>query len=325
MEVSVIVPVFNAEKTIVRCVRSILLQTFRDFELILVNDASTDGTADILTQLERLDPERILVIHSDRNRGAGGARNIALEYAKGEYLSFVDSDDYIASFFLEKLVEEAKKGDYDVVDTGYYDEAKERAILHTPPEKCGKLDDFVRDQLIAGGGYLVTKLIRRTCWEEWAIHFRENCILEDSEVLVSILARAETVGAVSETMYWYTATAGSSSKQKDPVRYIRNIVASMSAIGELEYKLKNFEAIRNGIEYEILQMYNYGVVMILSDYQGNRILDGLRELQNLRSIRMKYVRKEYENPYVRDKIGEEDLKLMKMCDVSPEDLLYGIK
>ena len=101
--ISVIVPVYNTEKYLYRCVESICNQTYRNLEIILVDDGSTDGSGAICDQLSGED-DRIRVIHKE-NEGASAARNTGLDLAKGEYIGLVDSDDYISTDMYEKLFE----------------------------------------------------------------------------------------------------------------------------------------------------------------------------------------------------------------------------
>ena len=109
-KVSVIVPVYNAEKTLTDCLGNLVHQTLEDIELILVNDASTDGSLEILLSCERQFPDKVLLINSSENLGAGGARNLALDMAQGEYVGFVDADDMVDSHMYEKLYTAAKAG-----------------------------------------------------------------------------------------------------------------------------------------------------------------------------------------------------------------------
>ena len=102
MKISVIVPVYNVQDYLSECVQSILNQTFSDFELLLIDDGSTDHSGEIADQLEDLDP-RIQVYHK-KNGGLSDARNYGLERAQGEYLAFIDSDDYVAANYLETLI-----------------------------------------------------------------------------------------------------------------------------------------------------------------------------------------------------------------------------
>lgn len=113
-KISIIIPVYNSEKTLYRCVDSILAQSFSEFEAIFVDDCSSDGSMALLhAYIER--DARLKVITLDENRGAGNARNIGIECARGEYLSFVDSDDEIAPDFLELLYNKAVESGADII------------------------------------------------------------------------------------------------------------------------------------------------------------------------------------------------------------------
>ena len=92
MRFSIIVPVYNVEKYVKKCLESIVNQTYRDYEVIIVNDGSTDGSIRIVNQFIEEDPNRIRLINQ-QNKGLGGARNTGLENALGEYIVYLDSDD----------------------------------------------------------------------------------------------------------------------------------------------------------------------------------------------------------------------------------------
>lgn len=113
MKLSIIVPVYNAEKYLEETVCSILNQTFTDFELILIDDGSTDQSLDVCTQLQNID-ERIVVIHQE-NQGIGEARNIGLKIAQGEYIGFADSDDLLHPQMYEILLNKADEVDGDLI------------------------------------------------------------------------------------------------------------------------------------------------------------------------------------------------------------------
>ena len=109
---SIIVPVYNVEKYIERCIKSILNQSFTNFELILVDDGSPDNCGKICDEYKKKD-SRIKVIHK-KNGGLSDARNAGIERAKGEYIAFVDSDDFINKYMYEILYKNAKKWDADI-------------------------------------------------------------------------------------------------------------------------------------------------------------------------------------------------------------------
>ena len=117
IKISIIVPCYNVEAFLDRCLSSIVNQTIGvgNLQIILVNDASTDGTLEKMKEWEEKYPDNILIITYDKNIRQGGARNRGMEYAEGEYIGFVDSDDWIELQMYEELYEKATKGDYDVV------------------------------------------------------------------------------------------------------------------------------------------------------------------------------------------------------------------
>ena len=115
--ISVIVPVYNVEKYIERCVESVLAQTHKEFELILVDDGSTDLSGEICEKLKTKD-NRIRVFHQE-NKGLSAARNKGLIEAAGEYITYIDSDDYVDAFYLEVLHQNAVQYHADISVCGY--------------------------------------------------------------------------------------------------------------------------------------------------------------------------------------------------------------
>ena len=121
VEVSVIVPIYNVSNFLPKCLQSIIEQSFKDIEIICINDGSTDNSLDILNSFARLD-ERIVLINQP-NQGVSKARNNGLAAAKGKFLLFIDGDDYIASDFIEKLHAKAVKTGAEIVASNtVYDE-----------------------------------------------------------------------------------------------------------------------------------------------------------------------------------------------------------
>lgn len=111
-KLSIIVPVYNAELYLKRCLESILNQTFQDFEIICINDCSTDNSPEILREYS---DKRLKIINNEKNLGAALTRNAGITSAKGEYIYFLDADDYIDKEYLEKMVEKIEKENCDIV------------------------------------------------------------------------------------------------------------------------------------------------------------------------------------------------------------------
>ena len=118
IKISIIVPIYNVEKYLSRCIDSLLNQTLEDIEIILVDDGSPDNCPAICNEYALKD-NRIKVIHK-KNEGLGYARNSGIDIATGEYIAFVDSDDYVALDMYEKLYIKLKDDDYDMVSSGFY-------------------------------------------------------------------------------------------------------------------------------------------------------------------------------------------------------------
>lgn len=117
-KVSVIIPVYNSEKYIERCIESVLNQTFQDFELIVINDGSKDDSQEILEGYKEKYANKIMLINQE-NRGVSKTRNKAIQIANGEYIMFIDNDDYIDNDYIETHIQKIEEANADIVMSGY--------------------------------------------------------------------------------------------------------------------------------------------------------------------------------------------------------------
>ena len=165
--ISVIVPVYNVENLITRCVKSIIGQTYPNLEIILVDDGSKDNSGSICDELALCD-KRIKVIHK-KNGGASAARNVGIDKAKGQYIGFVDSDDYIEPQMYESLLFGLKKYNTDISCTGIIKEhldGSNNIIIRCPSKiTVFNSEEIIREILLARyvGSSLCTKLYKRKC------------------------------------------------------------------------------------------------------------------------------------------------------------------
>lgn len=149
MKVSVIVPVYNVEDYLGRCLDSLINQTFRDYEIICINDCSPDNSAEVLRNYQFEYPDLIKVYQNEENMGLGKTREKALTLAKGEYILFIDSDDYVKNDYISSYVKVLEDGDYDIIIGGYIRDASGKKTTHLPsnsvwstvtyPMACAKL------------------------------------------------------------------------------------------------------------------------------------------------------------------------------------------
>lgn len=202
VKVSIIVPVYEAESTISRCIESILSQTYRNIELLLVEDGSPDRSGSICDQYAS--DSRVTVIHNT-NHGVSYTRNTGLEHATGEYITFCDSDDYYTSDHVEKNVAVALKQDSDITISGYYIEQKGKFVssVHIPSGPMSE-DQVIKHFAIDNefGGFCWNKLYKREVLQE--IKFPEDlAVLEDMYLLCSAMEKAKKIYYLAEPLYYY--------------------------------------------------------------------------------------------------------------------------
>lgn len=314
VKVSVIVPIYNAAKTLPACLGNLVHQTLEEIELILVNDASTDQSLDILLDCEREFSDKVIVVNLEQNSGPGGARNAGLCYASGEYIGFADSDDIPDIHMYERLYKLASRGSYDMVDGAYYNENTDTLILQTGDECTGFLDAEKRCKLIAGGGYLWSRLFRRELFSD--LHFRENTILEDMETLMLLFMRTKKLGTTRELVYQYCAANNSASKLSDPARYQKAIADAMRAIANTLLPLADYSGVQTAVEYSLLHLYLCGIVNTIHPNHALPPMVQHAYLSELKQLRCQYVKLSYEeNPYVHQKFSADDLQVIKNIDL----------
>ena len=192
MKLSVIVPVYRAEDYLRECVDSLLNQTLRDMEIILVDDGSPDGSGAIMADYAARFPERIKTLTLD-NGGQGRARNRGMELAEGEYLGFVDSDDYVLPGMYETLCRTADAEGADIVDC--------EIEAFYPDGSTERLRTWRDERPIAAAGSACNKLFRRSAVGE--IRFPEGLKYEDFGFSAKLLLRSEKTVHLPEALYRY--------------------------------------------------------------------------------------------------------------------------
>lgn len=206
-KVSVIVPVYNVEKYLRRCLDSLVHQSLEDIEVIVVNDASPDESWRIMKEYEHCYPEKIKCIILKENLRQGGARNRGMEYASGEYVTFVDSDDWMDITALEKMYLSALKTESDVVFCNYQvvteDMTKKRnkALIFKPI--TGELTIEKKKVLLFSDSCPWGKIIRRSIITEHNIDYPEHVLYEDAPTTPFYLLYAKKIEKVDESLYFY--------------------------------------------------------------------------------------------------------------------------
>lgn len=312
-KVSIIVPVYNAQNTLAACLGNLVHQTLEEIELILVNDASTDHSLEILMDCEQAYPDKVILVNLEENRGPGGARNVGLQYASGEYIGFVDSDDIADISMYEKLYTTACKNNYDMVDGAYFKESNNTLLLQTGKDCTGILDSRKRCQLIAGGGYLWSRIFRKELFDN--ISFRENTILEDMEIMMLLFMRTQKLGTVSDVVYKYCYYPNSTSNLSNPGRYHKAVTDAMKAVHASLCHHVEYSEIQTAVEYALLHLYLCGIVNTLHPNNNLQAMQKNACLKELKELRFQFIKLPYsDNPYVKQKFSPADYQLMLETD-----------
>ncbi|MGI6007368.1 MAG: glycosyltransferase [Ruminococcus sp.] len=208
IKVSVIIPVYQVEKYLERAVDSVLAQTLKELEIILVDDGSEDASGIICDRYAKEYPGLIRVIHKE-NEGLGMARNTGVREARGEYVAFLDSDDTVDSQMYQEMYEKASEEQYDIVMCDvrilYVEENRESVVKTFPEEEVDLAEYLVKGNNIT---YSVNKLYARRIWKEQQY---EKMLFEDIALIPALVTRYPHIGYVSRPFYHYYRRANTIS------------------------------------------------------------------------------------------------------------------
>lgn len=234
MKISVIVPVYNVEKYIEKCISSIKMQTFTDFECLIVDDGSKDNSIEIARQLI-INDSRFKIL-SKANGGLSDARNYGLKRAKGEYVCFIDSDDYIDKDLFALTYEMAKKHNSDIVcfDLYYVFDYEKKISKGAEFEEVSSYKDD--KEIIFNNNSANNKLYRREFLSDK--QFIKNMWYEDMAVIPVWIAEANNMSYVNKPLYYYVQREGSISHSANPK--IFDIYTAIDIVKK-ELKLSSFE------------------------------------------------------------------------------------
>lgn len=209
MKLSIIVPVFNMAlgNKLVYCLDSLVHQELEDYEIIAVDDASTDNSLEILREYEKNYPQ-IKVIASSSNKKQGGAKNLGLEKAVGDWIGFIDSDDWIDPKMYQKLLKKAEETGADIVGCDYALTQEQsmkpgQRVANNYEAQTGVLEKEKYKLLILDSGSLVVKIYRRHIIYDYNTRFPEGIFYEDNAIANSWLLRGKRFEYIPEPLYYY--------------------------------------------------------------------------------------------------------------------------
>lgn len=288
--ISIIIPVYNVEKYIHRCINSILNQTFKDFELILVNDGSTDNCGEICDFYGSID-DRVKVIHKN-NRGVSDARNRGIDIAKGNYISFVDSDDFIELDMYESMYKKIEEDNADICICGIREIKEDGNIIQQYIPSNINLKEIITR------AYPCNKLFNKELFKD--NRFKVGRYYEDLELIPKLYLDTNNITYIKEIKYNYVKRDGSiTSKVDDKILdWLLSYVDLKKYMIEKDifnkYKNEfNDSCIKFGKTY-IYHLYHYNIVSLIkkskSIKQQLKYIDAVEDRQyNIFIIKRIYI------------------------------------
>lgn len=303
-KITVIVPVYRVESYLEKCVDSILNQSYTNLEIILVDDGSPDKCPEICDRYAEKD-SRVKVIHQ-KNGGLSCARNAGIEIATGEYIGFVDSDDYIDSRMYESLYYGLKKSGADIAICGHYVERENRLSIETPPcdnvkELTSKaaLDWLIEDVYIKS--YAWDKLYRRVFFE--SIRYPAGRNYEDIAVTYRLFDRAKKIVMIPEYLYYYQMRSTSISCNNSDKKWMLNCTDIVESMNErYVYFCKKGE--KELTELALAKMIPYIITLLNLEYR----LKEYREKDKWKD----FLQKNKNNICANKILSEKDKKLVSI-------------
>ena len=274
IKVSVIIPVYNTEDYLKECIESLVNQTLREIEILIVNDGSTDSSLEIMKEFKNKYPN-IIKIFDKVNGGQASARNYALPFAQGEYLGFVDSDDWVDSTMYEEMYEKAEKEDADIVICDMVDHFPDRTVCYpssrfenkfkVTPSECNKLfkRSLVKEDVFPVGlwyedfEFTTMQLMKTDCISVihkglYHCHCREVSTMynNNSEKNQDILVVLEHLVEYVEKNGWY-------EKYKNVLEYLYIDHVLITSINRVQKQTNEKKKIViNNLRKEVLKKYN---------------------------------------------------------------------
>ncbi len=300
MKLSVIVPVYNTKKYLRRCLESLINQTLADMEILLVNDGSTDGSDVILREYEEKYPQRIRVIDKE-NGGQATARNLGIRESKGQYIGFVDSDDYVETDMFCTMVELALEDDLDMVECNYsYLEEKEDGLK--PLATRGDIRQYKdqKDMFINPMTAPWNKVIKREILMQDGNQFPEGFIYEDTAFCIKLIPHIKKMKYVDKPFVNYILR-GTSTMNANKSRKVADIFCVIEDILSF-YREKGFYE-----EYSAeLEFFCTKILLCSSLSRIGRIPDKKLESE-LYDKTFAFIEKNFPryklNPYISGKVG----------------------
>lgn len=283
---SVIIPVYNVEKYLNHCLDSVIIQTYHDYEIICINDGSTDNCPVILNEYAE-ENDKIRIINQE-NKGLSAARNRGIKEAKGDYLFFLDSDDWIETNTLEVLEKQLVNNDYDVLCF--------KGKIYNEAEKIYIYDEDLDEEVLGGWDYYnkyalklrnfhfvssVLRLYKRQFLLENKLFFKEGIFHEDNLFTPIVCYNAKSIKIINQTLYAYRIRGGSITQKMD----FKKLIDKITIANTLSSFFIPLSVIKKENIYKILANAYIGVFVNTLKLNSHEKLSEVKKLINYNYFR----------------------------------------
>lgn len=317
MKLSIIVPVYNmaSDNKLSFCMDSLLSQNLSDYEIIAIDDCSTDNSLEVLKGYEERNPEVVRVIHSPVNKHQGGAKNIGIKAALGEWIGFIDADDWIDPDMYRLMLEKARDTGADMVGcdltlvTDHTYEVSDVVESNGHADQSGILDHDRKKSLILDGGRLVVKIYKRENLLKNELFFPENIFYEDNAMSNSFLLTAEHYEYMAKPWYYYYQHGSSTVHSFSERMCLDRMEAARIMVSEAK-RLGFFDEFRSEIEFEFTQLFYVNTLFTYMPCVKPARISFVRDLT--REL-LKTFPDFAKNSYYIDRVNAEEKKLVDMA------------
>ncbi len=296
--VSVVLSVYNTEAYLDEAIGSVINQSYKNIELICFNDASTDGSLDILRRYATAD-SRVRVIDSPVNIKQGGGRNRAIKAAVGKYVMFLDSDDMLRSDAVEKCVAAAEGNGSEAV---FFDYCRfstlgsgETVICQLGEDAAGLRGDRLRERILERTASHVTAMYARSVIVDNDLYFPEGVYYEDNAVTLAMQIIAANPIKLNEVFYKYRFDNQSVTRSSNNLHFFDRIDSAVTLLGHMK-RLGLYDRFKDLIDYQFINLY-YVHTVFGAIYRFDKVQTA--EIARVKAGILKYVPDYKSNPYYR--------------------------
>mgnify|MGYP001031391574 FL=1 len=226
-KISVIIPVYNGEKYIEGCINSILQQTYPDYEIIIVNDGSSDNTENVCRHIKNSNEDKDIRIINKKNGGSASARNVGLTYVRGEVIAFVDADDYIDKNYFDIMIHYYESYNADIVQCNFQMTNNRKNVYEKYPSGNFKIKsvqemfiDFCYRKTYVKTVVLWNKLFNKQLFDNVLI--KEGKSIDDEYIILNLISKSNRIIDIDDKLYYYYQSENSQMRSKYSVQKIKD-------------------------------------------------------------------------------------------------------